>query len=55
MIGPLIARRSKERGWPPTSRWRLDERICRIGGRRIYLWRAIDDEGDSRIVSHRVV
>ncbi len=45
-FGPLIARRLKKRRWPPTGRWHLDEMICRIGGRRMYLWRAVDDEGE---------
>ena len=41
--GPLIARRLKKRRWPPTPRWRLDEMVCWIGGKRMYLWRAVDD------------
>ena len=28
------------------GRWHLDEMVVRIGGRRIYLWRAVDDEGE---------
>ena len=38
-FGPLIARRLKRRRWPPTPRWHLDEMVCRIGGKRRYLWR----------------
>ena len=30
----------------PTSRWHLDEMVVRIGGERMYLWRAVDDEGE---------
>lgn len=30
----------------PTGRWHLDEMVCNIGGRRMYLWRAVDDEGE---------
>lgn len=26
--------------------WHLDEMVAVIGGRRIYLWRAVDDEGE---------
>ena len=54
-FGPLIARRLKKRRWPPTGWWHLDEMICRIGGRRMYLWRAIDDEGEvlDVVVQHR--
>lgn len=45
-FGPLIAKRLKKR-WPvPSPRWRLDEIVCRIRGRRMYLWRAVDDEGE---------
>lgn len=29
-----------------TPRWHLDETACRIGGKRTYLWRAVDDEGE---------
>jgi transposase-like protein len=36
-------RRSRPR---PTGRWHLDEMVVRIGGRRMYLWRAVDDEGE---------
>jgi putative transposase len=45
-FGPLIARRLKKRRLPPTGRWHLDEMVCKIGGRRMYLWRAVDDEGE---------
>jgi putative transposase len=24
----------------------LDEMVCKIGGRRMWLWRAVDDEGE---------
>ena len=36
-------RRSRPR---PTGRWHPDEMVVRIGGRRMYLWRAVDDEGE---------
>jgi len=45
-FGPMIARRLKKRRTPPTGRWHLDEMVCKIGGRRMYLWRAVDDEGE---------
>jgi transposase-like protein len=45
-FGPLIARRLKRRRPAPTPRWHLDEMVCWIGGRRMYLWRAVDDEGE---------
>ena len=46
-FGPLITRRLKKRRWPPTPRWHLDEMVCRIGGKRMYPWRAVDDEGEA--------
>ncbi|OYX57590.1 MAG: IS6 family transposase [Brevundimonas subvibrioides] len=45
-FGPLIARRLKRRRPAPSPRWRLDEMVCSSGGRRMYLWRAVDDEGE---------
>lgn len=45
-FGPLIARRLKMRRPAPSPRWHLDEMVCWIGGRRMYLWRAVDDEGE---------
>ncbi len=29
-----------------TGRWHLDEMVVKIGGQRMYLWRAVDDEGE---------
>ncbi len=45
-FGPLIAANLRRRRWPPTGRWHLDEMVVKIGGRRMYLWRAVDDEGE---------
>jgi len=45
-FGPLIAKRLKKRRWAPSPRWQLDEVVCSIGGKRMYLWRAVDDEGE---------
>jgi putative transposase len=45
-FGPIIARRLR-RGRPhPSDRWHLDEMVVRIAGKRMYLWRAVDHEGD---------
>jgi putative transposase len=45
-FGPQIARNLKKRR-PAPSPWRhLDEGVCTIGGKRMYLWRAVDDEGE---------
>ncbi|MCZ6859436.1 MAG: IS6 family transposase [Alphaproteobacteria bacterium] len=40
-FGPAFAKRLR-----PSSRWHLDEMVVRIGGKRLYLWRAVDDEGE---------
>jgi len=45
-FGPLIARRLKKRRPTPSPRWHLDEMVCWIDARRMYLWRAVDDEGE---------
>jgi len=46
VFGPTFAQRLR-RGRPrPSSRWHLDEMVVRIGGDPIYLWRAIDHEGE---------
>ena len=45
-FGPQIARNLKRRRLPPSPRWRLDEMVCKVGGRRMYLWRAVEDEGE---------
>ena len=45
-FGPLIAKRLKRRRHAPSPRWHLDEMVCWIGGKRMYLWRAVDDEGE---------
>jgi len=45
-FGPLIAANLRRRRSPPTGRWHLDEMVVKIGGKRMYLWRAVDDEGE---------
>ena len=45
-FGPVIARRLRRRRPQPSPRWHLDEMVCRNGGRRMYLWRAVDDKGE---------
>ena len=30
----------------PSDRWHLDEMVVRIAGKRMYLWRAVDHEGE---------
>ena len=39
--------RNLRRSMPkPTGRWHLDEMVVKIAGRRMWLWRAVDDEGE---------
>ena len=45
-FGPLIAANLRRRRGRPTGRWHLDEMVVKIAGRRMYLWRAVDDEGE---------
>ena len=45
-FGPQIARRLKKLRPSPSPRWHLDEMVCSIGGKRMFLWRAVDDEGE---------
>ena len=45
-FGPQIARNLKRRRQAPSARWHLDEMVCTVAGRRMYLWRAVDDEGE---------
>ena len=45
-FGPLIARRLRKLRPGPSPRWHLDEMVWSIGGKRMYLWRAVDDEGE---------
>ena len=45
-FGPLIVANLPKRRQPPSPRWHLDEMVVKIGGRRMFLWRAVDDEGD---------
>lgn len=45
-FGPLIVANLKVRRPGPSPRWHLDDMVCNIGGKRMYLWRAVDDEGE---------
>src|SRR5207302_8164054 len=45
-FGPAFAR-SLRRGRPtPHDSWHLDEMVVSIAGRRMYMWRAVDSEGE---------
>jgi putative transposase len=45
-FGPMIARRLWQVRPRPSDRWHLDEMIVRIARKRMYLWRAVDHEGE---------
>src|ERR1700740_2812386 len=45
-FGPMIARRLRRCRSRPSNRWHLDEMVVRIAGERMYLWRAVDHEGE---------
>ena len=45
-FGGIIARKLR-RGRPrPDGRWHLDEVFVSINGRQLYIWRAVDSEGE---------
>jgi transposase-like protein len=54
-FGPTIARRLRRRRPRPSGRWHLDDMVGRIARERMYLWRAVDDEGEvlDMLVQHR--
>jgi transposase-like protein len=45
-FGPLFARELRCGRPRPTSKWHLDEMAVMIAGRRFWLWRAVDGEGE---------
>jgi transposase-like protein len=45
-FGPSFARELRHRRPRPTARWHLDEMAVTIAGRKFWLWRAVDDEGE---------
>lgn len=44
-FGPEIATRLRRRAPRRGDKWRLDEVVLTIGGRKHYLWRAVDQDG----------
>ena len=45
-FGQAYARRIRRQRPRPDDRWHLDEMVVAIRGRRFYLWRAVDGEGE---------
>jgi putative transposase len=46
-FGPMIAADLRRRRPKPYSTWHLDEVYLKISGRMVYLWRAVDAEGEA--------
>ena len=45
-FGPMIAADLRKRRQRPHTTWHLDEVYLKIDGRMVYLWRAVDAEGE---------
>jgi transposase-like protein len=45
-FGPWIAKNLRATRPTPHHRWHLDEMVVSIGGRQMYMWRAVDSEGE---------
>ena len=45
-FGPVFARNLRRLRPRPSAQWHLDEMAVVIGGRRLWLWRAGDSEGE---------
>ena len=54
-FGPAIARGLRACRPRPSDCWHLDEMVVRIAGKQMYLWRAVDHEGEvlEILVQHR--
>ena len=46
-FGQKIAANLRHRKLPPSPRGRLDEMVSSIGGEHVWIWRAVDDEGEA--------
>jgi putative transposase len=45
-FGQLYAWNLRRSRCKPTGRWHLDEMVVKVGGMQMWLWRAVDDEGE---------
>jgi putative transposase len=45
-FGPAFARNLRQLRPRPSATWHLDEMVVSIQGRRLFLWRAVDCEGE---------
>src|SRR5450631_887985 len=46
-FGRIFAQNLRRSRPTPTGRWHLDEMVVKISGKRMWLWRAVDDEGEA--------
>src|SRR3978361_561447 len=46
-FGPAYARNLRRLRPRPSSQWHLDEMVVSIHGRQMYLWRAVEREGEA--------
>ena len=45
-FGTIIARKLRRGRPPPDGRWHLDEVFVSVNGKQLYVWRAVDSEGE---------
>jgi len=45
-FGATVAQRLRRQRPCPSDRWHLDKMVVQVAGRRMYLWRAVDHEGE---------
>src|SRR5476649_1966546 len=45
-FGKIFAQNLRRSRPKPTGRWHLDEMVVKIRGKRMWLWSAVDDEGE---------
>ena len=50
-FGGTYAKRIRSRSQRPGDRWHLDEVSLKIQGKLIYLWRAVDRDGEILVLS----
>ncbi len=45
-VEELLAERGIEVSYETIRCWHLDEMVVKVGGKRMWLWRAVEDEGE---------
>jgi transposase-like protein len=45
-FGPVIAKNLRKSRPQSYTRWHLDEMVVSLSGKQMYMWRAVDDEGE---------